>query len=340
MIVAQKPLFHSLVPGCVLFVFMSGICHGQSPPSYDKPVYTYYADLKLYSIIPSGGPETFRAYNGGGVSGIGGSTESGIRTDSQNLRVGIEGQSKDRRFIVKLTVKTLSKDSPKPGDEQSREIDLTDLKPEVIELAKDADGRIYRATIIPHVKEYPATKVFRAEEMHFDQWHLSGSILILNDQDYLGTLGASGGNLASVDVPGLAKVDFSLIPLKGSQPLGILHDGTITIRHEQTTLVIRDVRNGDLAETLKGGPYTVFIRWKPPSLTVEQYRDQVKLMVEQFKTRINDGDQSIPTAASAAFAELQRMAKSDRVFMIGTSIQTAQQKDIDESLLKTSGAKK
>ena len=75
-------------------------------------------------------------------------------------------------------------------------------------------------------------------------------------------------------------------------------------------------------------------------LDVEQYRDQVKLMVEQFKARINDGDQSIPTAASAAFAELQRMAKSDRVFMLGTSIQTAQQKDIDESLLKTSGAKK
>ena len=336
MIFMHKSLSCALIAVWFLSVLMTGICHGQSPLPRDKSTYAYVAEFKLYSIIPPAGPETFRDHGNVSVE-VGRRGEAGIQNLSQNLRVVATGRTKDRRFLVDFSVQDLSKGKATAIESLSREIELTDLKPESVEIARDADGRIYRVNIVPRVNEYPATKPFSSEAMHWDHWSLIGSSLILNDQDYLGTLGIAGGNLAFVDVPGLAKVEFSLIPLKGSTGDGVLQDGTITIRHEQTTLAIKNVRNGQSAETLKGGPYTVFVRWNPPTLTIEQYREQLKETIQQLKARLDGGDTTIP---AEALNRLQRSVDSDRVFLINTGLSTASSTEIDQSLLETKGDKK
>jgi hypothetical protein len=72
----------------------------------------------------------------------------------------------------------------------------------------------------------------------------------------MGQLRMSGGPPAFCDIPGLARIEFSLLHLKNAEASGALEDGVINIIHQDTAIRISEVRNGTNAQVLAGGPYS------------------------------------------------------------------------------------
>ena len=60
-------------------------------------------------------------------------------------------------------------------------------------------------------QEVGIEKDLRLEYFSFDK-----SMVILDDQEYLGTMNTLFGGLINVDIASIAKVEFSLIPFKGA----------------------------------------------------------------------------------------------------------------------------
>ena len=110
----------------------------------------------------------------------------------------------------------------------------------------------------------------------------------------------------------MAKIEFSLIPFKGARELGQLKDGTVKIQHEGRSLQIHQVRNGAPASELQGGPYALYVRWSPPSHTVEESRQIQKRQLDELRTQLENGDGNV-TEESLRILELN--TEKRRVFM-------------------------
>src|SRR5262249_28613285 len=152
--------------------------------------------------------------------------------------------------------------------------------PRSLEVARDADGRVYKVNLMPHLTVAPEPRQFKVTDLRLDAWGFPSSPVLVNDHDYIGRLGMSYGNLATCDIAGLAKIEFSLLKLKDSQPWGVLNDGVITITHEDgTTVAISDVKNGSDHNMLQGGPYQVWVRWNKPTYTIDEYRELMKKQI-------------------------------------------------------------
>jgi len=163
-----------------------------------------------------------------------------------------------------------------------------------VDLGRDADGRIYRLSLSPTIVETERPRQFKLSNLRLESFGFPSSPIILNDHDYLGRLSMSSSPLAWCDIPGLAKIEFSLLPLKDSKPLGTLKQGLLRIVHEENTIEISGVRNGTQQETLSGGPYKVWVRWLPPSQTVEEHREKAKKHFAELRRRVQDGEIELP----------------------------------------------
>lgn len=149
-------------------------------------------------------------------------------------------------------------------EKKSFEVDLTDLKPRSLDLAKNPDGRVYMLNLTPGIAVVD-NRPKRADDTSFEfsRWSLHGSMVIFNDSVYAGKIGCSGGPLAYVSYPGFAQVEFALEPFRGARRLGTLKDGNIQIRSEDgQSLDIYGVKNGVHRMQLPGGPYEVWVRWQ------------------------------------------------------------------------------
>ena len=148
----------------------------------------------------------------------------------------------------------------------------------------------------------------------------------MNDQDYLGTLDLGGAEIAWIDVPGLAKVEFSLLPLKGAKPEGLLKDGTLRIKHgDETRLRISNVKNGFGFASLPGGPYQVWVRWHEPSKTIDDYRDSLRRRIRNLRERSERGDMVVP---KQTFERLEQAAESGRVLQVESGVRAAKDSDV------------
>ncbi|MCL5270870.1 MAG: hypothetical protein M1457_10065, partial [bacterium] len=161
------------------------------------------------------------------------------------------------------------------------------------------------------------------------QWYFDDSPVILDDRRYLGKLTAAGGPLAFVEVPGLARVEWALAPFPSAVNGGRLAAGRLTLTRggdapdAGMTIDIYQVRNGTAGtvtgaaggrghsgpETLTGGPYPVWVRWMPPSLSVEA----AARLVDETNRRLSDGSAGAIPADAATLQAIENEIRAGRL---------------------------
>lgn len=288
----------------------------------------YSLEARVFSVDESDVLGSYEGHASGSTDGWGGKLGLGVAEDNRIFVVKIAANQKDRRFTANLSI------HPDASDRQTKardveEIDLSDLKSRTIDLVKAEDGRVYRVTIVPRVLQQIEPRTFRISDLRMDTWRFEDSTVILNDQDYLGSLNASGLEIAFVDVPGLAKVEFSLLPLTGAKPEGVLENGTLRIKHNDETLRITNVKNGIGSSTLPGEvPYHVWVRWNKPSQTIDEYRESMKLRIKDLRERSARGDIDV---SNQTLERLEHAVQSGRVLQFQRGVRGAQDADLRDA---------
>jgi hypothetical protein len=282
----------------------------------------YYMDVTLFSLLPGAGLDEISTHGSGGV-GPNGTLGLGVHRHGRRFQLSVQGIGRKGDFFAKVTV------TPEKGDEKTeplvKELDFSNLEPQKVDLAKDEDGRVFRVSLFPRVIVHPRPKEFTKADLELEKWTFSSSSVILNDQDYLGRLSMGRSPIAWLDIPGLAVVEFSLLPLANAKPEGTLEDGAVAIHHGESSIHISDVRNGANGDVLSGGPYQVWVRWKEPSQTVEEYHDAWKKQLENIKERVQKGELEVPPGT---IERMERQVKSDRIFQISSGIRGVRRGDL------------
>ena len=223
----------------------------------DKVYKEYSLDINLFSVNPNQ-PLVSYKFHGSGSAGIGGS----VGLAYPGTQVNITSVNKKGHFIANIGI--VPREQNSDTEAASFEVDFTDMEARSFELAKNEDGRVCILNLTPGIKVVD-NRPKRADDtsFNFSRWHLSNSMVIFNDSVYVGKLGCSGGPLAYISYPGLAKVEFALEPFREAKRLGTLKDGRIQIRSEDGQSVdIYNVKNGNHDMQLPGGPYEVWVRWQ------------------------------------------------------------------------------
>ncbi|MEZ6034956.1 MAG: hypothetical protein R3C17_17830 [Planctomycetaceae bacterium] len=239
-----------------------------------------------------------------------------IGQGTKRFSVSLTGRQNGNQFLADLRIKDVTGGADEDLKELSQTLNLTDLQPHVIDIAKDPDGRVYRVKILPRLDEHLQPKKFRLEDLGLDACKFFNSAVILNDQDYIGTIGMTtdSNSVASLGIAGLANIEFSLTEMTDSKPEGVLQFGTISISHDGTLIQIRGVSNGKSLEPLPG-PYHVYVRWKASSQTLAEAREMLRAQIATLNAQVEKGEISIP---KEALEKIQKMADSDKPFILRT----------------------
>ncbi len=309
--------------GLVLIATCSALPTARAADEDDRLERRFWADATTYSVVADQELSTYRSLGGGGV-GPGGTLTEGVADRRRHFKATIVAKLKSNRFLVNVTVQP---DEGDPTLPQSIDYDLTDLQPRLLEITRDEE-RIYRLALVPKVIERPKPVQFNASDLHWEYWSFPSSPVIVNDQDYIGRLAMSSGPIAFCDIPGLARIEFSLLHLKDAEPIGSIEDGVINITHPGgTTLRISDVKNGSAREELPGGPYRVWVRWSKPSQTIEQYRESMKRQVASLRERVKNGE---ATLSEASLKRLEQMSEAGRIGLSENGIRPVEPDDLAE----------
>lgn len=228
--------------------------------------WSYNINAKTFSTIPDEGITSYRRSGEGNVT-IGSTVGLGISFDGKQRTVQYSAKKRDGSLFADITI------NEKGTEDERLELDLSDGKPQSIDLGVAKDGRRYYVSF-----SATATKIDRqpktvsVESLSFTMWQFHSSAVLIDDAVYVGRLGGSGA-VANMSICGVADVEFSLESLSGWQPWGTLQEGTVTITHpsEGTTIQVLNTRNGPSNDTiiLPGGPYQVWVRWREPSSSCE-----------------------------------------------------------------------
>ena len=301
---------------------LSSALFGQEPKVEDPLAYQFWADARVFSLLPGDELATYHSQSGGGV-GPSGTLTLGVAKKQRQFNVCMKAKLKAHRFLVNVTV------TPDEDDThtQTQEIDydLSDLNARSLEIARDDDGRVYWLSLVPRMMERPKPKQFKASDLRLEYWSFPSSPVIVNDQDYIGRLAMSMGPLAFCDIPGLAKIEFSLLHLRNAEALGTLEKGVINIAHDGTTMRISDVKNGVNAEMLTGGPYRVWVRWNKPTESVEEYHESMKQHIVSLKERVKSGDLSM---SPESLKRLEKLSESDRIVLSANGVSGVEEDDL------------
>ena len=323
----------SVTNACVCIVFISYVveCRGQTPPASETnnaaALRSIFVDVAAYSLRPGEGLSTYQNHGSGGAGPRGTFGTMVQLQGGKRYMVSVTGREQDRQFLAEFSVKEVTVGQPERElQDLSQSLNMTDLQPRMIEVAKEADGRVYRINLVPRLVEPPMPRKFSTAELELDGWKFSNAAVILNDEDYVGSIQMSshGNSVSHVEIPGIALVEFSLTEMTDSKPEGVLQNGTIFIAHESTVLQIRGVMNGKTPQML-AGPYQVFVRWKQPEYSLDEARTMLKAQISMLKGQIEKGDTSIP---KEALAQLEKMAESDRPGPMSWGTRQLQKKEI------------
>ena len=294
-----------------------------SAPSVAAIPNRYWVDAAFFSCMPG---EELKSYRGYGSGGAAPNATLGFGASMSNVQCDVEivCKLKSKRFVATVNVKPGAKDQV--TKQQSTEIDLTDLLPKTLEISRAADGRVLRLNLTPKIDVPPTPAQFSARDLKLESWSFPSSPVVLNNQDYLGDLSMSSGALAWCEIPGLAKIEFSLLHIKDAKVMGSLKDGIVTIANDDgTQLQISNVKNGEYQETLPGGPYQVWVRWQKPTYRVEEYRKMIQAQIAKLKESVKNEDLTLP---SGAIERLEKSAKSDRPTMISFGVSYVAPSDV------------
>jgi len=285
-----------------------------------RNVLDYSLHVVLLSFRPGAGLEACRSY-GRGTAGGNATVGHWVNDGNRSFGVTVECKMKSHRFWA--TVRIEPGESDTLTEAKVHELDLSEFRPQMIDMARDDDGRVYRLNLIPSVEVVAeAPKRFLARDQQLEHWSFPNCPIVFNDERYLGRISCSHGELAWLDIPGTALVEFSLLPFVGSEPWGVLLDGTIAISHpDGASVEINGVTNGVHQENLKGGPYQVWVRWKPPTHSLKEHQELVKTQVETLRKQIEAGDISLP---AATVERLERTADSDGICLMSNGVRELQ----------------
>src|SRR5262245_19607752 len=199
-----KALQYCLIPLAAITLSSSPICGQEAKPA-ETTSRRYAAELKVFSFRPGEESATYVLYGGGSV-GPNGATTLGISHQQRHFSVRLAARLKSQRFLATVAVKPVKEDTGTKAQEIA--YDLSDLAPRSLEIARDADGRVYMVSILTTIHEKPAPALFNVADLRLEYWTFPSCPVVLNDQDYIGRLGMGSGPLAYFDIPGLAKVEI------------------------------------------------------------------------------------------------------------------------------------
>jgi hypothetical protein len=264
--------------GCWLALTAVSIA-ANSADGRDAETYRYYhVDAAVISLAADHSLASYRGHGGG--SGTPGAT---LGYSTPNSDISIELLVENSQFFA--DVETRDSKQSGEGTPKTQRVDLTELRPTSVDLGADKDGRAYQLNLVPSVKSVRTSpKPFRevADDLYRLQFH--SSRIILNDKKYVGRMLASDAEKFSIEICGVANIEFSLHHLKESQPWGRLERGQITISNpDGTTIEIQNVTNGPDNRLIEGGPCTVWVRWNKPQSSVEEYQAMLKTQREELK---------------------------------------------------------
>ena len=294
--------------------FAVGDLHAQNDKESPRYQLQYFMDATIFSIGPDQTLESLIGYGEGGV-GPNGTLTLGASHGERRFDVTMRGKLKSGRFTVDVAVI--------PEDDQTQPLeksyDLTSLTPFSVELARDEDGRIFQLNLVPRIIRNKLATPFNADDLKLTYFTFDHSDVLLNDQDYLGQMNMGSNELAYLDIPGLALIEFSLRPLLQGKPEGILKNGLLTIHHEDGTQIrISNVLNGiQQQRTLGEEPYQVWVRWLPPTQTVDEYKTALGEQLQMIRRKIENGEMEV---SEAIIRRLQQAAESGRVMHVSSGL--------------------
>jgi hypothetical protein len=282
--VTERRTYHALLFTSILAIVLIGAtdpaCAERSRREEQREI---GLDVRLFSI--QDGIESVEGH-GNGYGGHNATLGLAFKIDEQSANVNVKVRTKKGRFLITVSP-TDCGEKTLDGRSFPLELDMTDLRATTLELAKDKDGRKFLLSLTPSVKINPKPNPLRLTANCLNIWRLSfsGSRILLNDEKYLGIFGASGGELAFLQIPGIGRVEFSLKPFRNAEVLGQLESGVILIEYEGQKIEITNVSYGLFASALPGGPYEVWTRVTPSGMTIEE---EVQASLHQFEESIKN----------------------------------------------------
>lgn len=303
---------------CLMALTAPSLCRAaESPAQPPDEIKTYRVDAVMNSFDAGKSLDSYRG--GGELSGGPGST-LGTSTPDKDISILVLVES--NRFYADVTI--TDRHTPEAKTPKKQRFDLTDLRPQVLELGTAKDGRTYHLNLIPSVRTHkvrPRPFSEAADDLYRIKFHQSR--IILNDEQYIGRMLATDSLVFSIEVSDIASIEFSLRHLKDAKPWGRLQDGRITIRHpEGTTLEIDSVTNGADDRLVGDGPYQVWVRWNKSQVTGEEYRAQLAA----YRDHINSGE--MPATDGALAAIEKELARKPGPWVISSGARSPRKNEV------------
>jgi hypothetical protein len=248
----------------------------------------YYVDAKVISLDASQSLESYRSHGSG--SGSPGSTLN-YSTSMEKVRIVLTVES--NLFYADVTIQDRKAADQVEG--QKQRIELTNLRPTFLTMGTEENGRSYQLNLAPRVVSVQLSPVsFRKAADDLYRIKFRSSRILLNNKHYIGRMDDSDAEVFSVEICGMASLEFALHHLKDAEPWGRLQNGKIAINHpEGNSIEIGNVTNGEGDQLIDGGPYVVWVRWKNPHQSVDEYRAELSA----YRESVTSGD-ATPTAGT------------------------------------------
>jgi hypothetical protein len=248
----------------------------------------YRLDAAVYSVAPGGGLSGVQPGSAGTVAGILGQLRLPFADGTRRFEVKLEVDG-SKRLTVRAEVRPVGNDQTEPKD---LELDLSDMKATAVEIARDPDGKAYLLNLTPGIQKVapdePKPLTSDAAKLH--HMVFNDSPVILDGTELLGLLSGGGFEYAFVEVPGMMRVEFALVPMPDAQPIGTLKNGKVRIvANDGRTFEVLNVASELSNEVLPGGPYTIYAKWLPPTQTAEEAQAGFNILLSDPKFSVVAG---------------------------------------------------
>jgi hypothetical protein len=253
----------------------------------------------------------------GGTVGIGVGGPNGFNAEIQCLPT-------NDRIAAAFSIEPSKENAvTKPSES---EVDVSDMRPDFIEVAKGDDGRVYFLIVEPEMVKLRPPRALTVDDLSPFDWDFPQSPVVLNDNIYVGSIRMGGGSLIGVTIAGVADLEFSLREIKNAEPIGTLQSGRLTIKYGDHQIVISGVRNGADKRTLEG-PYKVWVRSTDTDVSGDKYKLQMAEQVKVIQARKDKGDMMI---TDDIIEQFKAFVDDNRPMLIGSSSREVQAHDLVE----------
>jgi len=305
------------VLSCFVFVVLGAMANPSFAEETEEEYKHYYVDAKVISLDASQSLESYRSHGGG--SGSPGST-LGYSTPMEKVRIVLTVEA--GRLYADVTIQ--DRKAADQEDGQKQRIELTNLRPTFLAMGTEESGRAYQLNLTPRVVSVRLSPVsFRKAADVLYRIKFRSSRIVLNDKQIIGRMSASDAEVFSVEICGMVSLEFSLYHLKDAEPWGRLQNGKIAINHpDGTSIEIGNVTNGEGDQLIDGGPYVVWVRWKKPHQSVDEYRAELSA----YRESVTNGD-ATPTAGTLEIID-RELAREPGPWVVSTGARGVRKSEI------------